>query len=183
MKSRILSILSVSLALAITLSGCVRNPSSSRYQRNSYERNSYEREVSGDDVTLPTRSSIKRTRTKTAESLPAKVEALESRVERAYRRGNVTAGDLDEWVSLLTEYYMEYTLTVGSLTDSQCESIEYNFGRIAGYIYKDTVNPILDEIEDITDDLEDYDTRSEKWEGIAEKGFEDASGISLDDID
>lgn len=175
---RFSTILLISFVLVASFGGCVRRQPSARYHRNYYEQ-----ETSSDDFTLPTRSSIKRARSQAAGSLPSRVQSLANQVERAYKRGRVSSKDIENWSALLIEYYMEYGMTLGSLTDQQCESIEYNVGRIAGYIYKDTVNPLLEEMEDIADDLDDYETRSKKWEGASDKGFEDASGIKLDDID
>lgn len=117
-----------------------------------------------------------------ANSLPDKVKSLVNKVERKYRSGNVTAEDLAEWTSLYAEYSIEYSLSLNKLSDSECESIEYNLGRIAGYVYRDTVIPMMEEIEEIEQGIEVYEERSQNWKGAAKMGFEEVTGVSADEI-
>lgn len=81
-----------------------------------------------------------------------------------------------EWTELYAEYSVEYALSTHSLTDAECESIEFNLGKIAGRIYKDTVSPLIEEVNAIANGLEEYETRSKKWEGAAERGFKSIAG-------
>lgn len=166
------------ISIIVVFAGCVRRPSGYSTHRN---RRSVE-EYSIEKTPLPTRSTIKRQTDKIATSLPDKVKSLANKVERAYRSRQVTAADLAEWTSLYAEYSIDYSLSLRKLSDSECESIEYNLGKIAGYVYRDTVSPVIDELEEIDKGIEDYEERSQKWKGAAKKGFEEVTGVSADDI-
>ncbi len=176
MKSNI-HIIACSLAIVV-ISGCVRRSTGPRNISDYSRYNNSTRE----EVTLPSRSDIQRASSTVAYTLPTKVKALADKVERAYKSGRATANNLAEWVALYTEYCLEYSCALSKLTDDQCESIEYNLGRIAGYVYKDTITPIMEELDDINKGLEDYEERSKKWDGAAKKGFEDVTGVSSEDI-
>ncbi len=160
------------------MSGCVRRPAGQVNTRDYSRYNNSSRE----EIPLPSRSDIQRSSSKVAGSLPNKVKALADKVERAYKSGRATANNLAEWAALYAEYSLEYSCSLSKLTDVQCESIEYNLGRIAGYVYRDSVTPIMEELDDINKGLEDYEERSKKWEGAAKKGFEDVTGVSSEDI-
>ena len=175
---KISRVISFSL-LIIALAGCVRRPSN---QMNPKQYNNYDNEISSNSHYLPSKSDIKRTTTKVAGSLPVKVKALADKVERSYKLGKVSSKDLAEWVELYAEYSLEYSCSLNKLSDAQCESIEYHLGRIAGYVYRDTVSPIMEELDEINKGLENYEERSQKWHGAAQKGFEDVTGVSGDDI-
>lgn len=156
--------------LILCVSGCVRKPSSYTPTRHFVERQSVT------NTPLPNKASMKRQRSAVANTLPSKVQALATRVERAYKRERVSAEDLAEWVNLYAGYCVEYSLSLNKLSDSECESIEYLLGRIAGYIYRDTVSPILEDLDDINEGLEGYEERSQRWRDAAKKGFEEVAG-------
>ena len=109
-------------------------------------------------------------------NLPAKIQKLEREIERAYKRNSVSAEKLLNWSQLYAEYTLEYSLSTHTLSDSECEFIEYHLGKIAGRIYNNSVAPVIDEIEQIADGLNEYETRSKKWEGAAERGFKSVAG-------
>lgn len=109
-------------------------------------------------------------------SLPSKVLQLANQVERKFKTDSYTADDLERWANLYVEYTMEYYLSTQNLTDEQCESIEFNLGKIAGSVYKDGIVPVINEIEKIGEGLEDYEERSQKWAGAVERGFKSVAG-------
>lgn len=109
-------------------------------------------------------------------SLPSKVQRLADQIERKFKADTYTAEDLANWTSLYLEYSMAYSLSSQNLSDEQCESIEFNLGKIAGVIYKEGVIPVMDEIDEIEKGIEDYEERSKKWAGAAERGFRSAAG-------
>ena len=163
--------------LFISVQGCVRkHPSYSTPNRQRIENRAV------DDVPIPTKRVMERQRSTVAGSLLSRVKALASKVGRAYRNGRVSAGDLAEWADQYLAFCTEYALSLNKLSDHECEEIEYNLGKIAGLIYRDSVAPILEEVEDISQGMEEYETRSQKWKGAAKKGFEDVTGQSLDDL-
>lgn len=109
------------------------------------------------------------------------MQQLANQIERKFRADSYTADDLERWASLYLEYAFEYSISTQNLSDKQCESIEYNLGKIAGSVYKDGVVPVLNEIENIGEGLESYEERSKKWSGAAERGFRSVAGdIDLD---
>ena len=101
-------------------------------------------------------------------SLDTKVARLTSEIERKYNSQNFDENDVARWSEAIQEYFLEYTLSTSSLSDDQCESIEYNFGKIAGLV----CNIISDPIAEVYEEIEQYEERSEKWEDAAERGFE-----------
>lgn len=103
-----------------------------------------------------------------AASLDAKVARLTAEIERKYGNQSYDEDDVVRWAQSIQEYFLEYTLSTSSLSDDQCESIEYNFGKIAGLV----CNIISDPLEEVYEELEQYEERSEKWEDAAERGFE-----------
>lgn len=117
------------------------------------------------------------------QTIAGKVQQLSNEIEKAYRRGRVSAEDLVIWARLYSEYCMEYAVSTHLLTDKECESVEFNLGKIAGRIYKDTIAPAIDELQEIADGLEEYEQRSRKWEGAMEEGFKSVAGSSIWDQD
>lgn len=104
-------------------------------------------------------------------SLAGKVQMLANQVESKFKSDNYTINDIQNWAEQFTAYVLEYSLSTQNLTDAQCESIEYNLGRIAGVVYKDGVVPVMKELEEIEEGINNYEERSKKWEGAAERGF------------
>lgn len=190
-------IVSIILVLSIVLvSSCVRKPSSySRTPANrSYPSASFDDDsdeyggVKSTNRRKPSTRNAGSTRASRAihsathdTSLPTKVKRLANQIERKFRADSYTADDLDRWANLYIEYVFEYSLSTQNLTDEQCESIEFNLGRIAGAVYKDGVVPVLNELEKISEGVEDYEERSKKWQGAAERGFKSVAGdVDLD---
>lgn len=159
-------LLMVSIAI-----GCIRQPDyGDAGHRNSRITPSTENDDNGSYV---------RSRNNTRQDnlpLSTRVENLANKIERVYKRGKVTEKQLSQLVSLFSDYILEYTVSIQDLSDEQCESIEYDFGRIAGLVYKNSAEPIIDEVEEISQGLEDYERRSKKWEDAAERGFESEAG-------
>lgn len=151
----------LALILVVTVSSCIGNPPSSVSGRPS-------------DRPLPERKTTKVTSSK----LDVRVARLASEIERKGKTWKFTEEDVTRWVEKIEEYYLEYTLSTSSLSDAQCESIEYNFGKIAGLLY----NMIAEPLEAVSDELEQYEERSERWAGAAERGFESVAKF-LDDIE
>ncbi len=110
-------------------------------------------------------------------SLDTKVARLTSEIERKYNSQNFDENDVARWAESIQEYFLEYTLSTSSLSDDQCESIEYNFGKIAGLV----CNIISDPLAEVYEEIEQYEERSEKWEDAAERGFESVIKSYLDE--
>lgn len=151
------------LSLCLLMTCCIRrpetrSPSSDRYNRTS--QNHRER----------------MTPQKKQHPLALKVQKLADEVERAYKHNRVSTDNISRWAQLYSEYYLEYTLSTHHLTDEECASVEFNFGKIAGRIYKNTITPVLNELNDISNGLEEYQRRSKKWEGAIENGFRSGAG-------
>ena len=132
---------------AIVLSACVGNPPSGA-------------------STSPVRTP--RTKTAGTISLDAKVARLTSEIERKYNNQSFDDSDVARWAESIQEYFLEYTLSTSSLSDEQCESIEFNFGKIVGLV----CNIISDPLAEVYEEIKQYEDRSEKWEDAAERGFE-----------
>lgn len=179
MKFKFIFLVTMSFALLTT--SCVRQPSS--YTRHQPDRREYYSESENNYVDSYSRSQTKSTRASRAihsathdTSLPAKVQRLANQIERKFKSDSYTADDLERWANLYVEYAFEFSLYTQNLTDEQCESIEFNLGKIAGAVYKNGVVPVLNEIEKISEGIEDYEERSKKWEGAAERGFKSVAG-------
>lgn len=149
------------LVIVIAVTSCVGNPPSA---------------VSGRASSRPYKeqnmSKIKSSR------LDDKVARLASEIERKGKTWKFTEDDVARWVQNIQDYYLEYTLSTSTLSDEQCESIEYNFGKIAGLL----CNMIAEPLEAVSDELEQYEERSERWAGAAERGFESVAKF-LEDLD
>lgn len=170
------------LVIFLMIPSCVRRPSSYSSTLPSH------REYSADKDNYYQEAAYSRNRTKSTRasravhsvthdtSLAGKVQRLANQVESKFKADNYTINDIKNWAEQLTAYMLEYSLSTQNLTDEQCESIEYNFGRIAGVVYKDGVMPVIKELEEIEDGIDDYEERSRKWEGAAERGFQSAVG-------
>lgn len=103
-----------------------------------------------------------------AVGLDGKVARLTAEIERKYANQSFDENDVARWTQSIQEYFLEYTLSTSSLSDEQCESIEYNFGKIAGLV----CNMISDPLAAVYEEIEQYEERSEKWEDAAERGFD-----------
>lgn len=113
-------------------------------------------------------------------NLPARIKKLEKEIERAYKRGSVSAEKMLNWSKLYGEYTLEYSLSTHTLSDAECEFVEFHLGKIAGFIYNNSVGPVIDEVEQIANGLDEYETRSKRWEGAAERGFKSVVGGDID---
>lgn len=153
------------LSLCLLMTCCTRRPKTLPPSTNRNDRVSqYHRE--------------RKPQRKEQSPLATKVQKLADEVDRAYKRNRVSTDDISRWAQLYSEYYLEYTLSTHHLTDEECASVEFNFGKIAGRIYKNTITPVLKELNDISNGLEEYQQRSKKWEGAIENGFQ--SGADSD---
>lgn len=170
------------LVIFVTISpSCVRQPGSGH--RSSKASPSY------DIRSIPSRTHTKSTRASRAihsaadgKALDVRVKRLSDQIERRFKADNYTYEDLQKWADLYLRYATEYSISTQNLTDSQCESIEFYLGRIAGIIYKDGLEPVIDEVESIVEGIEDYEERSKRWQGAAERGFKSAAGdVDFDD--
>ena len=165
------------------LCACVRRPAGSAapaYPTSSYSDDADDHDGYGHSGARPSPRGNRASRAihyaTHDKSLPGQVKQLADKVERRFRSGNVSADEFTEWAQEYLVLAAQYAMSTQNLSDSQCESIEYNLGRIAGIIYRDGVVPIMNEVEDINKGLEDYEERSKKWEGAAERGFKHEAG-------
>lgn len=164
MTRRFLVIAVIFATIALISTSCVRRPST-RSERTHSER-----------VESPRRHSGRSSSNRDSGSLASRVQRLTNTIDRKSSSNSFTEKDVEEWMEKSQEYALEYIASISHLSDKECESIEYNFGKIAGILYNDQVVPLLDELEEIADGLDEYESRSEKWEGALERGFESASG-------
>lgn len=168
------------VVLSVILLSCVRRPGSysmsSDTSEISYNSSRTEEHLVRSKSRKSTRASRAIHSVTHDKSLPQKVQQLANQIERKMRADSYTADDLEVWMNLYVEYTMEYSLSTQNLSDEQCESIEFNLGRIAGVIYRDGIAPVLSEIKEIGEGLEDYEVRSKKWEGAGERGFNSVAG-------
>ena len=178
MQSRYISVL---VAVLLFVPSCIRQPKTyNQTMRPNPQDNpmSYSRSAR----TKSTRASRSIHSATDGKSLDVRVKRLSDQIERHFKADNYSVEDLQRWGELYLSYATEYSISTQNLTDSQCESIEFYLGRIAGIIYKDGLEPVIEEVESIVEGIDNYEERSKRWRGAAERGFKSAAGdIDYDD--
>jgi len=113
---------------------------------------------------------------KSTGTLDERVSSLASAIEKEYSAKTYDETDLTYWTHTILDFSIEYAASISELSDTQCASIEYNFGRIAGMM----CNMVSEPLETFSKELEDFLRRREGWENEAERGFKSVIGSFWD---